>query len=352
MKNFNRKICASALCATLLLLSHSRSACAWGGVLGWIYEAGVSITSSVSSEGGLVFAGDINGKLHAVYVASGQAAWVYDGTNSIIGAPAVSGGSVVIVQADGTITALRTTDGAALWKHLPANDSGSETTSDGVAIGGGKVFFVRGDGKLLALSLENGRELWAYKSEGDLRSAPLFADGLVWLGEQNGKFSVLDPNSGKRLWGGGAGGAINTPSVSDGEVYYSSWDGSVQRIQIKGVIPKWRANIGEPATTAPSVYGDTIIVGSANGKVVAFKKADGSVKWSFDTKGGAVPGATIIADGLVFVGGGNGTLFILDAASGTLKSTFQTGGEIRARGAFAGGILFLGSADGNVYAIR
>jgi outer membrane protein assembly factor BamB len=300
----------------------------------------------------LVFAGDINGRLHAVYVASGQAAWVYEGVSSVIGAPAVSGGSVVMVQADGTITALRTTDGALLWKRSPSSDGGSETTSDGAAVGDGKVFYVRGDGTLLTLSLENGKELWAYKSEGDLRSAPLFADGLVWLGEQNGKFSVIDPNSGKRLWGGGAGGAINTPSVSDGDVYYSSWDGSVQRVRVKGVIPQWKANIGEPAATAPSVYGDTIIVGSANGKAIAFAKADGHVKWSFDTGGGAVSGAPIPADGLVFVGGGNGMLSILDAASGTLRSTFQTGGEIRARGAFADGVLFLGSADGNVYAIR
>ncbi|GHS96057.1 hypothetical protein AGMMS50276_13820 [Synergistales bacterium] len=352
VKNLNRKICASVLCATLFLLSCERRALAWSGVLGWIYEAGVSITSSISTEGGLVFAGDINGRLHAVYASSGQAAWVYEGTNSIIGAPAVFSSAVVFVEADGTVTALRTADGVLLWKHSPSSDGGSETTSDGVAIGGGKVFYVRGDGKLLALSFENGRELWAYQSEGDLRSAPLFADGLIWLGEQNGKFSVISPESGKRLWGGGAGGAVNTPSVLDGEAYYSSWDGSVQRIQIKGVIPKWRANIGEPVNTAPSVYGDTIIVGSANGQVVAFKKADGSVKWRFNTKGGAVPGATIIADGLVFVGGGQGTLFILDAATGEHRSTFQTGGEISARGAFAGGVLFTGSADGNVYAIR
>jgi outer membrane protein assembly factor BamB len=214
------------------------------------------------------------------------------------------------------------------------------------------AFFAKGDGKMVALDAFNGKALWTYDSGQELRNAPLFANDTVFLGEQKGIFSAVNPQTGKRDWGGGAGGAINTPAVGDENVYFSSWDGSVRSVRIKGVIPQWKADVGEPVTTPPFVGDDKIFLGTANGKVVALSKANGSTLWTFETQGGAVSGTPVAAEGLVFVGGGQGTLFVLDASKGTLRYTFSTGGEIGGTPAFSGGVLFLGSADGNLYAIR
>jgi outer membrane protein assembly factor BamB len=343
---------AAAMCGLTLFVA---PAAAWRGVLGWTYEAQSPITSSVAAAGGLILAGDGIGNLHAVYAASGQAAWVYRGAYSIVGLPAVSDGKVVFAQADGTVTALSLSDGSMLWKHSSSGEGLADTVVDGVAIGDGKVFFVRGDGKMVALSMQDGKALWAYDSGQELRSAPAFADGLVFLGEQKGVFSAVDPASGKRLWGGGAGGAINTPTVESGDahfVYFSSWDSSVQCVKIEGIVPQWKAGAGDPVTTPPAVGNDKIFVGTADGKVVAFSKADGSTIWNFDTQGGTVSGTPVFAEGLLFVGGGQGTLFVLDAETGAARFTFQTGRGINGAPAFLDGVLFLGSADGNVYAIR
>jgi len=172
------------------------------------------------------------------------------------------------------------------------------------------------------------------------------------VGEYRGLLSALDPQTGKRVWGGGAGGAINTPVTYAGNVYFSSWDGSVQSVLIKGVIPQWNTNVGDPVTTPPFIEGERVFVGTANGEVVALSKAKGERLWSFDTRGGTVVGTPIAAEGLVFVGGGQGTLFVLDAASGAVRFTFNTGDIINGAPAYSGGILFLGSGDGKIYAIR
>jgi outer membrane protein assembly factor BamB len=338
-------ILAVALCAS--------SGWGWSGKLGWTYDAKYPISSSVAVAGGLVIAGDNSGSLHAVYAASGQAAWVYEGSNKVVGLPTVSGEMVVFAQADGTITALSLSNGSEVWKYAPPEAGyAAETVVDGVAIGDGKVMFVKGDGKLYALSASNGRELWTYDSGMELRNAPYFYNGVVFIGEQRGLFTALNPKTGKREWGGGAGGAINTPTAEGGNVYFSSWDGSVQSVQIKGVVPQWKADAGEPVTTPPFVEGGRVFVGTAGGKVVAFSKADGAALWSFDTQGGAVPGTPVSAEGLVFACGGQGTLFVLDAASGAERFTFQTGVDINGAPAYSGGILFMGSGDGRIYAIR
>ena len=300
-----------------------------------------------------MLAGDSVGNLYAVHSASGQAAWIYNGTNSIVGRPTVAGNKVIFAQADGTITCLSLKNGDVAWQYVPPEESyAAETVVDGAAVGDGKVFFVKGDGKLYAISAVNGRALWTYNSELELRSAPAFASGLVLLGEQRGVFSAISPANGKRLWGGGAGGAINTPATDGANVYFSSWDGSVQSVRIKGVVPQWKSDVGDPITTAPFIGGGKVFVGTANGKVAALDSRSGSVLWTFDTQGGNMAAQPVFAEGLVFAGGGQGTLFVLDAASGTERFTFSAGAGINSSPAFAGGVLYLASADGNLYAIR
>ncbi|MDR2178800.1 MAG: PQQ-binding-like beta-propeller repeat protein [Synergistaceae bacterium] len=346
------------LTALWIVIFHVPSVSAWSGKLGWTYEAEYPIGSSVAVAEGLVLAGDNAGNLHAVHAASGKAAWIYRGSNSVVGQPTILDQKVIFAQADGTITALSLSKGTLLWKYAPPEESyAADTVVDGTTAGDGKVFFVKGDGQMVALSAENGKMLWTYGTGQELRSAPYFSEGIVFLGEQRGVFSAVNPKTGKRDWGGGAGGAINTPMTEGGCVYFSSWDGSVQSVKIKGVIPQWKTDVGDPVTTPPSVErggagGEKIFVGTANGKVAALSKADGSMIWSFDTQGGTVVGTPIAAEGLVFIGGGQGTLFVLDAKDGAVRFTFSTGGGINGTPAFSGGVLFLGSTDGNLYAIR
>ncbi|MBQ9526467.1 MAG: PQQ-binding-like beta-propeller repeat protein [Fretibacterium sp.] len=341
-----KRIFYAALCALLL----AGQAGAWRGEVGWTFQAGSGLTSGVAVAGGLVLAGDGDGTLYAVQRASGQQAWAYQGTNTIVGTPSVLEDKVIFAQADGTLTCLRLSDGSVVWQSLPP-DTGAATLTDGTAVGGGKVFLVRGDEKLYALSAADGKPLWSYESSQELRSAPAFAEGGLLLGEQGGVFSVIDPESGRRLTGGGAGGAINTPTVSDGSAFFSSWDGSVQRIKLKGNIPQWKSSVGDPVTTPPAVGQGKVFVGTGRGNIAALDAKSGNVLWQFNTQGGEVMAQPVVGEGMVFAGGGQGVLSILNAATGKLLSTFTTGAAINGTPAFEGGVLYLGSGDGSLYAI-
>ncbi|MCR5346888.1 MAG: PQQ-binding-like beta-propeller repeat protein [Fretibacterium sp.] len=334
------------LCVVLL----AGQAGAWRGEVGWTFQAGSGLTSGIAVAGGLVLVGDGSGVLYAVQRASGQQAWAYQGTNTIVGTPSVAEDNVIFAQADGTLTCLRLSDGSVVWQSLAA-ESGSETLTDGTAMGGGRVFFVKGDGRLHALSVTDGKPLWTYESSQELRSAPAFGEGSLLLGDQGGVFSVLDPKNGHRLTGGGAGGAINTPSISEGSVFFSSWDGSVQRVRLKGNIPQWKVNVEDPVTTSPTVAGGKVFVGTARGNIAAMDAKNGKILWQFNTQGGNVMAQPVVGEGMVFAGGGQGVLSILNAATGKLLSSFTTGAGISGTPAFEGGVLYLGSEDGNLYAI-
>ena len=272
------------------------------------------ITSGVASSGGTLFFGDSIGTFYA------SNKWSYEaGGSTVIGTPAVQGDRVIFAQADGVITCLNVSDGSLVWKYSSAVDeSVNAGLNDGVAVGGGKVYAAFTTGELKAFDLATGHMLWTYNAEQGLRTAPTYYNGLVLLGEYNGLFSMIDAETGERLNGGGAGGAINTPVMNGGNVYYSAWDGSINAVQVKDVIPLWNAKAGEPITSAPAIGGGLLAVSTATGKIVAFNLKDGAKVWEYDSQGGDAGSRPIIKNGRVFAGTGDGRVLVLDAKNGKL----------------------------------
>ena len=276
------------------------------------------VTENVTVSGSMLFFGDSMGNLSAVgnYV---QVWSVNYDESSCIGYPAVQDDKVIFSQSTGEITCLNTSDGSLLWRYAPSSkESANEYLNDGAAIGDGRVYAAFTSGELRAFDLETGQVLWSYKSEQGLRTAPAYSEGLVLLGEYNGLFSIIDAETGKRLNGGGAGGAVNTPSVGDGRVYYSAWDGSVHAVQLDGVIPLWDAKAGEPVTTAPVIADGLVVVGTASGKIVALGQSDGAKLWEYDSQGGQL--RLSVSSGKVSAGTENGRTLVLEAKTGKLIS--------------------------------
>ena len=304
------------------------------------------ITTGIAASGNIVMFGDTEGNFSAVNSDSQTQLWSFkDSDSTPVGTPAVVDGNVIFAKVTGEIFCLRIADGALVWRYIPASsESSNEGLNDGVAVGGGNVYAAFTTGELKALSLKNGHVLWTYKSDQGLRTAPAYANGLVLLGGYNGLFSMIDAKTGKRVNGGGAGGAINTPVVDSGNVYYSAWDGSVHAVQIKDVIPLWDTKVGEPITTAPVIAGGAIYFGTASGKVFALDQKTGATLWEYDSQGGQILARPVVSGNRVFVGTGENKLVMLDPATGKLANERTETYIINTDPAFGGNRLyFVGS---------
>jgi outer membrane protein assembly factor BamB len=76
----------------------------------------------------------------------------------------------------------------------------------------------------------------------------------------------------------------------------------------------------------------------------------GKEAWRFPTRA-RVDSSPVVAGGRVYVGSNDGNLYVLDAATGKKISEFNAGAALTASPAIAAGKVVIGSQDGTVYAL-
>ncbi len=167
---------------------------------------------------------------------------------------------------------------------------------------------------------------------------------------------------------------VSSPVYANGAIYFGGDDGYVYAVDAADGHQLWKRRTAGPVAATPAIAGETLYVGSYDGKFYALDTRTGAVRWKFITGGerrfeakglhGFQPANQTIADpydvflsspviagGMVYFGSGDGNVYALDAASGDMKWKFQTGDVVHASPAFADGVVYFGSWDSYFYAV-
>jgi len=86
-------------------------------------------------------------------------------------------------------------------------------------------------------------------------------------------------------------------------------------------------------------------VGAGNSTV------NSTILWRFDTGNKVWSSAAVVGD-MVFVGSSNGNVYALNASSGSEIWSHATNGEVRSSPSISGGMVYVGSMDNKVYALN
>ncbi len=76
-----------------------------------------------------------------------------------------------------------------------------------------------------------------------------------------------------------------------------------------------------------------------------------SERWRFTT-GISVISSPAVVDGVVYVGSDDGNLYAIEAATGSERWRFTTGDQVNSSPAVVDGVVYVGSDDGNLYAVE
>jgi outer membrane protein assembly factor BamB len=206
-------------------------------------------------------------------------------------------------------------------------------------------------------------------------SGPLVSDNVLYVGTLQGKILALDLTTAdlseglppETKWdpldvvgslGGGFTcgrvskpmGMYGTPAVNNGRVYIGAYDGNVLYVTTNGEVSGTKFETGGPIVGSVVLYGDTLFVGSSDGKLYALS-LDLKEKWYFKTEGKIW--STPVVDGdVVYVASADHNLYAIDAESGNEIWRFETDAAIMSTPVLANGRVYIGGCDRKFYAVK
>ena len=176
---------------------------------------------------------------------------------------------------------------------------------------------------------------WKFHTAGQVISSPTVVGDVVYVGSTDHHLYAIDRSSGTLKWKFESGSRINSsPAVADGTVYFASYDGFFYALDAAGGKLKWKfQTAGERRFTAKHIHGA--------------QPATESMPDPFDF----YLSSPVVAGGVVYFGSGDGNVYALDPNSGRVKWKFGTGDVVHASPALAEGTIFIGSWDHFLYAL-
>lgn len=136
---------------------------------------------------------------------------------------------------------------------------------------------------------------WHVNSGGAFSSSPTLADGVLYIGDNNGRVSALDPQTGRTLWTYRA----SNPVMSAPIVY-------------RDFVIVGEGDENSPQGSSPS---HPIRVGKPPSALIALDRRTGAVRWKIPLPGSGMPTPAII-DGLLVHHNGAGYVMGVDPVTG------------------------------------
>jgi outer membrane protein assembly factor BamB len=223
------------------------------------------------------------------------------------------------------------------------------------AVANGVVYVGSDDGNVYALDAKTGANLWSFATGGGA-SSPAVVDGVVYVGSDDDNLYALDAATGNELWSFATGSYVeSSPAVANGIVYVGSDDDNVYAIDAKTGAKRWTFTTGDPVSNSPAVADGVVYIGSLDRNVYALNAATGNKLWSFSpASADGYPDTAAVANGVVYVGfTGCTSLYALNSSTGAEIWNISIGCyEVLSAPAVADGVVYVDGWFDDIYAVN
>jgi outer membrane protein assembly factor BamB len=303
----------------------------------WFFRAGSLLEFPPAAAYGRLYFANAKGTLYALVTKTVKVRWAYRAHRCSASSPAVDNHTVYMTfmnkppcnatrsGLDGEVVAINADTGKVRWKLRIGPSESSPLVLDGV------VYVGDWNGKVYALSAASGATRWTFTTGGKVKDAVAYAGGRVFFGSYDHHVYALNARTGKLVWRGSAqqrlgsrGTFYSTPAVAYGRVYIGSTDGKVYSFGATSGKVRWSHGTGGYVYSSPAVYEQRVYAGSFTGDLYCFDAATGDVKWKYRTNG-PISGSPVVINDVVYVSSLNGRTYGLNPKTGKLLWSFRRG---------------------------
>ncbi|MCE9529310.1 MAG: PQQ-like beta-propeller repeat protein, partial [Planctomycetales bacterium] len=168
--------------------------------------------------------------------------------------------------------------------------------------------------------------LWKFTvKDGAFDSTGAIADGVVYIGDLDGKLYALDLGKGKEIWSEKfAAGFIAAPAVKNGFLYLGDMEGKCYCIDAKTGKTKWSFAAEAEVDSSANFWKDNVLFASQDRNLYCMNAADGKQVWKFAIEDQIRCTPTVVGD-RAFVAGCDSRLHIIDLNKGEAASSVEIG---------------------------
>ena len=351
------------------------------GALKWKFHTESAIASSPAVSGGIVYFGSFDGAFYALDTAHGGLKWKFetegerrfshrrlhglqpyaevmpDPWDFWLSSPAVSNGMVYFGSGDSYVYALDAATGALRWKG-PAGD----VVHSSPAIAGGNLIVGSWDSFVYAVDASSFKFKWRFQGGLDpqngnqqgFQASPAVVNGVVYIGCRDSNVYALDLATGEKKWVFNNKGSwvLNSAAVYNGKVYFGTSDSGLLHELDAATGAKLFTIAGKfPYYASPAIANDALFLATFDGRLLAYDLKSHEPLWTFQTEASKKNApAYSKSDGSIGFSKLIPFLFYDEMVLAVHK--MYTTGAFLSSPAIADNTLYIGSADGAVYALK
>src|SRR5262245_16201150 len=229
------------------------------------------------------------------------------------GTPVIADGVVYLGDMDGKVYAWRLADGKELWTYKV--ESGFMASP---AIRGSLLYIGDIDGKFYALDIKTGQPIWTFAAEAEIDNGANFWKENVLFGSQDANLYCLDAQSGKLVWKFAIADQIRCmPTVVGDRSFVAGCDSTLHIIDLAQGKEAASVPIEAPTGVTPAVLGDNVYFGTEAGVFFAVNWKEAKVSWKAEDPNAsqAFRSSPAVQPGIVIVGSRNRSVQAFDPAS-------------------------------------
>jgi eukaryotic-like serine/threonine-protein kinase len=275
----------------------------------WDFLTDGIVTSSPIVVENIVYIGSEDGYLYALDTNSGKLIWKYLSDNGrIVSSPTFYNGNIYLCTHSNTLSsnptkiyALNSKSGSLVWmKEMRFKDNNFYELISSPTIYKNQLFFVntgQTNSELTALDLTTRQINWSAIVEGfHSTSRPIIKNDTVFMATSLRSLNAFNYKTGSKYWTyvadlyNDTGNRDSSPFVSGGSIYFATFSGGVQSINLLNGKKNWSFNFGNNTIntfiSSPVVTNEFVICTQGEsqgslGALIVIDKKTGLYKWFY-----------------------------------------------------------------------
>ncbi len=258
------------------------------GKLAWETQTEIPISGGTGGGDGLVVVAGTKGEVVTLDLTNGRELWRTTLSSEVLSPPKVADGVVVIRSIDGRVAGLAANNGNRLWVFNRNMPTLSLRGTSAPILAPGRVFIGLDSGRLIALGLRDGRLLWETpvaqpkgRSElerlADIDADPVLMGTTLYVVSYQGRVMAIDGENGQVRWSKDMSSVAGL-GVDRDMVFVSDDEGIIWGLERRTGAALWRQDAFKGRSpTAPTPYGNAIVLGDFEGYLHAVSREDGRI---------------------------------------------------------------------------